>query len=193
MPGVIIRGYHSEEGPIDLTADRLGHCLIAHGPEHYMTHEGKHYTLAHYFSAVGLDEYARIRFKTHATYYYHAVFFGIGSAGFTLSAFRDPDFTHNASNIIVAYNKNDVLRLENPDPTQEACYSPSGSGSGDVFIPPYIIGAGGNIFQVGAGNARDANEVILNPDTVYLLEAQSLADNNYMTIGFDFYYRTEGP
>lgn len=193
MPGIIIRGFHDEEGPIDLTADKLGHCLITQPPEHYMTHEGKHYTLSHYFSDVDAEGYARIRFKTHATYYYHAIFYGMGSAGFTITIYRDPTFTHNASNAITAYNKNDVLRLEYPDPSQEACHTPSGSGSGDVFITTHVVGSGGNAIHAGAGTARDINEVILIPNNVYLIEAQSLADNNQITIGTDFYYREEGP
>lgn len=185
--GIIIRGFHEEEGAIDLTADKWGKDLIVQGPEHYMVHEGKHFTLMHYFSDVDGDEYARIRFLTPADVYYHAIFFCSASAGVLISVYRDSTFTHNAANAITAYNKNDIS--SNIDPTIEACHTPSGSGSGDVFIPIQVLGAGGNPSQVGAGSGRDANEVILKKSTVYLLEVQSLADNNKVSMGMDFYYR----
>lgn len=189
MSSVISRGYHPDKGGIDIAVDKLGGAQTVQGPEHQMTHDGKHFTLAHYFSDIDSSAYGRIRFKTPDDKYLHATFFAARSAGILLTIYRDPDFTHNASNALTSLNRNDALRTIYTDPLQEACHAPSGSGSGDVFIPTFILGAGGNPTQSSGGVDRDANEVVLDLDTVYLIEAQSLADNNKVTIGCDFYYR----
>lgn len=181
-----IKGFHEDVGPIQLTADRIGKDLITQGPEHYMTHEGKHFTLSHYFSDIDTDGYGRIRFKTPDDVWLHSIFFASGTSGFIITVYRDSTFTNNASNTVNQYNKNDNLRSASP--ITEACHTPSGSGSGDIFINTVPVGTGGKQ-TLGAGNVRDANEVILAKDTVYLIEAQSLADNNKMTLGLDFYYR----
>ena len=186
MAESVIKGFHEDVGPINLTADRLGKDLITQGPEHYMTHEGKHFTLSHYFSSVNTDAYARIRILTPSDVWMHSVFFAVSSAGIIITIYRDSTFTHNASNTVNQYNKNDSLRYASP--VEEVCHTPSGSGSGDIFINTVPAGSGGKQ-TLGAGNVRDANEVILARDTVYLIEAQSLSDANKITIGVDFYYR----
>lgn len=186
MAESVIRGFHEDLGPLPLTADRYGKNLITQGPEHYMTHEGKHFVLSHYFADVDADGYARIRFKTPSDVYLHLVFFVMSSGGLIVTVYRDPTFTHNASNTVSQHNKNDIST--NTTPITEACHTPSGSGSGDVFIGTVPVGTSGK-FNIGAGNVRDANEVILKKDTVYLIEAQSTVDNNKITLGVDFYYR----
>ena len=187
MPESVIKGFHEDVGAINLTADRLGKDLIVQGPEHYMTHEGKHFTLSHYFSDVDTDAYARIRILTPFDVWLHAVFFVMSSEGLIITVYRDTTFTHNASNTVNQYNKNDAS--ENTSPITEACHTPDGSGSGDKFIETLPVGTSGK-FNVGAGNIRDANEIILAKNTAYLIEAQSTADNNKITIGVDFYYRS---
>lgn len=186
MAESVIKGFHEDVGPINLTADRLGKDLIVQGPEHYMTHEGKHFTLSHYFSDVDTDAYARVRFKTPADVWLHSIFFVVSSGGLRATVYRDPTFTHNASNTVNQYNRNDSNRSSSP--VLEVCHTPSGSGSGDKFIETLPVGTSSK-FNIGAGNARDTNEVILARDTVYLMEAQSTTDNNMITMGIDFYYR----
>lgn len=187
---VIIRGYNPVEGAIDILADRIGHSVISQGPEHEMTHQGKHFLLAHYFADIDTDGYGRIRFKTPTDQYLHAIIFSVGTLGHLRTFYRSPGFTHNASNAIVAVNRNDSKRLEITDPIQEACHTPSGSGAGTVFIPTLPIGGAG-FFTAGPGENRDANEIDLDLDTTYLLEVQSLNDNNRVCMGVDFYYRDE--
>lgn len=190
MPG-IIRGFHPIKGAIDLAADMIGECLIAQGPEHQMTHEGKHFLLAHHFGAVATSGYARIRFTTPAAgKYIHAVFFSHSSGGLLRAVYRTPGFTHNASNVLTGINRNENYKDTILDPLTEACHTPSGSGSGTVFIPIFPFGSGG-FFTAGPGSNRDENEFDLLPATTYLLEAQSLVDDNYITLGVDYYYRDE--
>lgn len=186
--GLIIRGYHEELGPIDILVDEYTRAIVTEQSEHEKTHEGEHFTLAHYFADIDTDGYGRIRFKTPTDKYIHAVFFAARSAGILLTIYRAPGFTHNASNVLTAVNRNDALRAELTDPLQQACHTPSGAGAGTVFLPTMILGAGGNPVQSVGGQTRDANEVVLALDTVYLIEAQSLADNNKVTIGCDFYH-----
>jgi len=186
MGGEIIRGYDEEVGGVDIHADRLGGSIVSEGPDHYMTHEGKHFLLAHYFPDVDTNGYGRIRFKTPADKYIHAVFFAQSTLGLTLAAFRDPGFTHAANNAIVGVNRNDPMRNDLADPMQEACHTPGGAGSGDVFVPAMASG----IFTGGPLLQRDQNEFVLDLDTVYLIEVQSAADNNRVTLGVDYYYRS---
>lgn len=185
--GIIARGSHDDYGPLDFQIDHVGRTIVNIGPEHYMTHEGLHFGLAHYFSDVDNGNYARIRFKTPADKYIHAVFEIMASAGVLRTIYRAPGFTHNAANAISSYNRNDAS--DNSDPLQEACHTPSGSGNGTLFVPTVVYGAGGNPVQSRSGQTRDANEHVLRLNTVYLIEVQSLADNNKITIRVDYYIR----
>jgi len=186
MAESIIKGFHPEEGPIELTADKLGKDLIVQGPEHFMTHEGKHYTLSHYFSLVDTDEYARLRIKTPADVWLHSIFFVLSSGGLAVTVYRDTSLTHVAGNSVNQYNKNDSLRYSSP--VTEVCHTPGGSGAGTKFIETLPVGTSSK-FNIGAGNARDSNEIILARDTTYLVEAISTTDGNKITLGLDFYYR----
>jgi hypothetical protein len=187
--GMIMRGV-SEDGSInDIIIDNLAKCLISQGPEHYMVHEGRAYYLTHYFSDIDTDGYGRIRLVTHAEYYLHAVFFCFGTVGLLMSVYEDTTFTHNASNAIVSVNRNRPLAATMTGVLQEACHTPDGSGNGTAIVENVPVGAGGNAVQRGAGQGRDQNEFILKPDTAYLISAQSLADNNKVNIGIDYYWR----
>lgn len=188
MSGNIIRGYDESQGAIDIRVDSMDRALVSINQEHHETHEGEHFTLAHYFADIDTDGYGRIRFKTPTDKYIHAVFFAARSLGILLTIYRAPGFTHNASNVLTSTNRNDALRATKTDPLQEARHTPSGAGAGTVFLQTMILGAGGNPVQSAGGQTRDANEVVLDLDTVYLIEAQSLSDNNKVTIGCDFYH-----
>jgi len=184
----IIRGYHEELGAVDILVDEYTRGVCALGVEHEKIHEGEHFQLSHYFSDVDTDGYGRIRFKTPTDKYIHAVFFAGATAGVLFTIYREPGFTHNAGNAITSFNRNDSKRVSHPDVLQEACHTPSGSGAGTVFVPTFPHGAGGNPAKSGPGGGRGENEVDLDVDTVYLIEAQSLSDNNHVTIGVDFYH-----
>lgn len=188
MSGLIIRGFHEDIGAFDLAGDKLAKCLIAQGPEHYMTHEGDHYLLQHYFADIDNNAYGRILFKTSATQYLHAVFYVLGTAGVLFSVYESPTFTHNASNAISSINRNRPYTTKT-GALQSSCHTPDGSGAGTAIMGPFPVGAGGNPAQSGPGQSRDSNEWILKLDTFYLIEAQSLSDNNKVNIGMDYYWR----
>ncbi len=185
----IIRGHAPGVGYIVPEIDHESLCWITIGNEHTMTHRGDHYLLQHYFAEIDDTDYGRIRFKTDAEAEVHAVFFVLATAGVLFAVYETPSFTHASGNTITSINRNREYAATKTGKLQEACHTPSGSGEGTVLMGPLAIGAGGRPARSGPGQTRDSNEWVLNPDTVYLVEVQSLSDNNMVTIGIDYYWR----
>lgn len=183
---MIIRGFHSELGSIPLTADRYGKDLIVQGPEHYMTHEGYHWLLNYYFSAVADSATVRLLFTTGSKYL-HAIFFASATAGILFSVYESTSFVYEAGNAISPVNRNRVtsktVSLTN------ACHTPSGSGNGTAIYPVFPVGSGGNANASAPASGRDLNEYLLKQNTKYLISCVSLAAGNNINIGTDFYER----
>lgn len=175
---------------VPVVIDEIAHNLIVQGPEHSMTHDGRHYIVSKYFADVDTDGYARIRFKTPIDKVLHSVFWQQGTAGLLRTVYRAPGFTHAAGNEFSEVNRNDAYRVTNPGVLQELCHTPDGSGSGTVFIPTQVFGAGGTQAFSSPGANRDSEEFNLDVDAVYLIEVQSLSDNNKIAFGMDYYWRS---
>lgn len=183
---MIISGYHDEKGPIDLTVDKYGKSLITQGPEHYMTHEGYHFILSHYFSSVNTDGTAEILFTT-GDKFLHAIFYVSASAGVISAVYENPGkaFVYDNRLQPVSRNRSQIKAHS----LTNACYTPSGSGNGTAIFGPFPIGAGGNANASFPASGRDVNEYLLKRNTKYLLVATSLSNGNKINLGSDFYER----
>lgn len=183
---MFIDGYHPLAGRIPVLVDRFGNAVIFQGPEHFMTHEGYHFILSHYFADVDNGNSARILFTT-GDKYLHCFFYASATAGFILDVQESPGYTYNASNIITPISRNRITDKDHS--LVNACHTPSGSGAGTIISNYFPVGSGGNANASNPGVNRDTNEYLLAMNTKYLITCQSLSDNNKINMGIDFYLR----
>lgn len=191
MGGQVILCGQSENGSIlPATVDDLSGSLIAMGPEHLMTHDGKHFVLSHHFASVANAAKANVLIITKAGYWLHATFFVFSSLGLTFAIYEDTDYGYVLANKVTPISRNRTNTTEE-NGIEGACHTPSGSGEGTAISPVIPVGTGGaNPNAVSPGLNRDQNEYILKPSTKYLLQVVSKADSNLVTIGLDFYIRS---
>lgn len=185
---MIIQGYHEVNGPIDLTADKYGKNLIVQPPEHYMTHEGKHFLLNRYFSSVDNGSTAELLFTT-GEMFVHAIFFVTATSGVVFAVYENSTKAYVYDNRIQPISRN--RPDEQPHYLTNACHTPSGSGNGVAIFPSFPVGTGVSAASSAPASGRDVNEYLLKQNTKYLLVATSLLNANKINIGTDFYWREE--
>lgn len=169
--------------------DEYGNGVCVIDTEHLMIHKGYHYLACHYFSDVDDEGYARMRFVTGVDAEIHALFFMSSTAGVLFTVYKDTTFTNVGGNAVTAISNNP--HHAKGQSLIEICHTPGGSGAGTAIVPTLPFGAGGNPAQAGPGQGRSSNEQILEEEKAYLIEAQSLADNNKITVGIVYYWVVE--
>jgi len=94
--------------------------------------------------------------------------------------------TYASGNALTSYNRN---RYEsNPlKAAPQICHTPAGSGDGTLLFQG-ILGGGAGPRNFG-GEGRDANEILLAPNTAYLLRLTSRAASNRLQINAEYYER----
>lgn len=181
----LLTAFHNLKGPLKVGIDYISRAVITKHVEHFMTHEGKHYISAHFFDAVASGSNAVVLFRTPTDKYTHMVFSADSSAGAKITIYENSTRTYVAGNILSAINRN--RPSSNVSGFQQICHTPAGVETGDVMVPTQKMGTSGNPNATAPGENRDANEYVLDLDTVYAVEVESEANGTDINIGLDWY------
>lgn len=103
-----------------------------------------------------------------------------GSADITL--FEGTSLAHVVGNVITAINRR---RDSSNTSATTICHTPSGSGDGTQLTNTILLGTG--IGGSSGGVHQGRKELILKPDTAYLIRVLSNANSNRTTVFMDWY------
>lgn len=150
---------------------------------HAETHEGKHYTANHFYTAVADEAYADMHIRTGATKYAHLIIVVQAEAKSYITFYRDSTYTTNGS-AVTAFNNNDA----SANTTESALYyAPTGVTIGTLLYQDFVP-AGTSPKPVG-GTYVSRNEWILKLNTDYLIRVQNVSGSatSDTTINFVYY------
>ena len=162
---------------------------------HHEVHGGNAY--ASHYTEIDVDtgEVVRVRFETANTAKWpHILMSAITTLSSRAIFIEETTLQHVAANAITAYNRD---RNSTNTSGMTICHTPidnSSSSSGEtveVILEQQTWGTAGKGTSPGfGGTVRGSSEWILKPNTAYLIEVVSLADNNIITVSLDWYEHT---
>jgi hypothetical protein len=162
-------------------------CVPTLPEEHLLIHGGYIWLAQQKDTGVDSDASKELLFVTSNTRnLMHMVFSFASLLGADYFLYEDTEKTYVSGNAITPQNRN---RHEHRDSsgTIQICHTPAGSGDGTLVFQG-IIGSGSGPQSLG-GNNRDANEIVLKPNTKYLARITSRANSNETMISAEYYER----
>lgn len=155
--------------------------------EHFLIHQGVTYFTFYMDENVGDGGMVELWFKSPpARQLLHLVVMMESSLGAKWYVYEGCTKTYNVTNKLTAKNRH----RSKPDSNLLVCHTPSGEGEEDAatLLKNGLLGGGSGPRSIG-GSGRTENEFLPKPNTAYLLRVVSIAANNIISVGLEYYNR----
>lgn len=141
--------------------DKLTNARLGIDYPHHETHEGEKWEFNYAWTGIGAAGTVAFRFATNpGKKHVHAYISVHASGGCNVAVYEHSNFAHVGGNALPFKNTNRNYHARQPSGMKEACHTPSGSETADVYKSWRVGG-----FRAQGDRAEE--EIILKQDCVY--------------------------
>lgn len=169
---------------IDLVVDAVTRAFTTINYEHHEVHSGNHYFLRDYAS-VGIANYDISLTTPNDGKQMHSLVFYRSGAGCTVEAYEGASVS--AGTEVTPLNSR---RASSKTSGVVFRYAPTVASTGSL-IYRMVLGIGTNPSNVMPGSGTRGSELILKPNTTYLVRFVSTAASNTIAWDFEFYMHAD--